>query len=70
MCVADLGVEIKKRRKALKITQPYLSELAKISVNTLYKIERGEANPTMDIVERIAEVLGLQIKLEIKNTNL
>lgn len=63
-----LGETIRKRRKSLKITQPYLADLANISVNTLYKIERGEANPTIDILKKIADVLGLEIKLEIKQT--
>ena len=60
MRVKDLGIAIKQRRNALKITQPHLAELAKISVNTLYKIERGDGNPTIDVLEKIAEVLGLQ----------
>ena len=46
MLVQTIGHLIKSRRKALKVTQPHLAELAGISVNSLYKIERGEANPT------------------------
>jgi len=61
-----IGEAIRKRRKSLKITQPDLADLAKISVNTLYKIERGEGNPTLDVLEKIADVLGLEIKLEVK----
>ncbi len=60
MWVRNLGITIKQRRNALEITQPHLAELAKISVNTLYKIERGDGNPTIDVLEKIAEVLGLQ----------
>ncbi|HTN06933.1 helix-turn-helix domain-containing protein [Agriterribacter sp.] len=70
MLVRDVGTAIKKRRKALKITQPHLAELAGISVNSLYKIERGDANPTLDLVEKIADVLGLEIKLEVKKITL
>ena len=62
----QLGEAIRARRKSLKITQPNLADLAKISVNTLYKIERGEANPTLDILEKIGDVLGLELKLEVK----
>jgi transcriptional regulator with XRE-family HTH domain len=69
MWVKDLGLAIKNRRKALKITQHYLAELAKISVNTLYKIERGAANPTVDVLEKIADVLGLEFKVEVKKIN-
>ena len=68
MWVKDIGIAFKSRRKALRITQPYLAELAGISVNTLYKIERGEANPTLDVVEKIADVLGLEFKIETKKT--
>jgi y4mF family transcriptional regulator len=70
MLSEGIGKTIKERRKALKITQPDLADLARISVNTLYKIERGEANPTIDILERILEVLGLDIKLEAKRIKL
>jgi transcriptional regulator with XRE-family HTH domain len=59
MWVRNLGITIKQRRNALEITQPHWVELAKISVNTLYKIERGDGNTTIDVLEKIAEVLGL-----------
>jgi transcriptional regulator with XRE-family HTH domain len=66
MLIQELGKSIKLRRKALKITQSDLAQLAKVATNTLYKIERGQANPTMDIIEKITDVLGLEIKLEVK----
>jgi transcriptional regulator with XRE-family HTH domain len=64
--VQEIGKSIKLRRKALKITQPDLAQLAKVATNTLYKIERGQANPTLDIIEKITDVLGMEIKLEVK----
>jgi transcriptional regulator with XRE-family HTH domain len=64
--VQEIGKSIKIRRKALKITQPDLAQLAKVATNTLYKIERGQANPTLDIIEKITAVLGMEIKLEVK----
>jgi transcriptional regulator with XRE-family HTH domain len=66
MLIIEIGKSIRLRRKALKITQPDLAQLAKVSINTLYKIERGQTNPTMDVIEKITNVLGLQIKLEVK----
>lgn len=65
MLVEELGFYIKNRRNELKITQPHLAELANISTNTLYKIERGKGNPTLDVMIKIAEVLGMELKLEI-----
>lgn len=70
MSVFELGLAIKTRRKALRISQADLANLAKISINTLYKIERGEANPTVDVIEKIADVLGFELKLEVKKIKL
>ncbi len=61
-----IGNDIKERRKALKVTQPQLAALAEISVNTLYKIERGQANPTLDTLTKIANTLGLEVCLQVK----
>ena len=66
MLVKNIGEAIKNRRKELSITQPHLAELAKVSTNTLYKLERGQGNPSLDILSKLAEVLGLEIKLEVK----
>jgi transcriptional regulator with XRE-family HTH domain len=66
MLVSSIGLSIKQRRKALKITQPHLAELARISVNTLYKIERGQANPSLDVLTRLADILGMEILMEVK----
>ena len=38
-----LGMQIKERRKALKITQKELADLAGISINTVVAAERGKA---------------------------
>jgi transcriptional regulator with XRE-family HTH domain len=62
----DIGKTIRERRKSLRITQPDLAELAGISVNSLYKLERGESNPTVDLIEKIITVLGLEMKLEAR----
>jgi len=66
MLQSELGKSIKKRRQELKITQAHLAALAGISKNTLYKLERGQSNPTLDIIFKIADVLGMEIKFETK----
>lgn len=66
MLVAHFGQIIKIRRKELNITQPHLAELAQISVNTLYKLERGQGNPSLDVLNKLAEVLGMELLLEVK----
>ncbi len=66
MLVSEIGEQIKERRDTLGITQPDLAEMAGISVNTLYKIETGQANPTLKVVNKIARVLGLELRLATK----
>jgi y4mF family transcriptional regulator len=67
MSIQQLGEYLKVRRKTLGITQPHLAELAQISTNTLYKLERGQGNPSLEVLNKLAEVLGLELKLEVKN---
>ena len=57
---------MKNRRKELGITQPHLAELAEISVNTLYKLEKGEGNPSLEVLNKLAEVLGMELSLSVK----
>lgn len=66
MLVQQIGESIKNRRKELGITQPHLAELAGVSTNSLYKIERGQANPTLETLLQLAEVLGMEFKLQVK----
>ncbi len=67
MLIELLGETIKNRRKELGITQPHLAELAKVSTNTLYKLERGQGNPSFEVLNKLAEVLGMEITMEVKN---
>ena len=60
-----LGNSIKERRKFLKITQEDLADIAGVSERTLRSIEKGEANPEMDSLLKICEVLGLSVKIEV-----
>jgi len=67
MLVNTIGEAVKNRRKELGITQPHLAELANVSTNTLYKLERGQGNPSLEVLTKLAEVLGLELKLEVKS---
>lgn len=69
MLVEQIGNTIKNRRKELKITQADLADLAEVNLVTLNKLERGQSNPSLAVVEKLADVLGLEINLEVKNLN-
>lgn len=66
MLVKEMGNRIKERRDTLGITQPDLAEMAGISKNTLYKIETGQANPTLKVLNKIAEILGMEITMTVR----
>lgn len=66
----EFGNIIKERRKSLSITQRELATLSGVSINTLTKIERGEANPSMKVVMNILDTLGLQMDINIKSNKI
>jgi len=70
MLATQLGETIKTRRKELKITQPLLAELAKVSTNSVYKLERGQSNPSFEVMNRIADVLGMELIIRVKQTSI
>jgi transcriptional regulator with XRE-family HTH domain len=66
MLVKSFGESVKTRRRELAITQPHLAELAEISVNTLYKLEKGQGNPSLEVLAKLAEVLGMELIFQVK----
>ena len=63
----ELAHIIKDRREVLRITQEHLAELSGIGLRTLKAIETGNGNPTLDTIIKIIEILGLELKLNIKS---
>lgn len=63
----ELIQTIKERRKMLRVTQESLAELSGVGLRTLKQFESGEGNPTLMTLQKIADVLGLEISLKIKN---
>ena len=65
-----VGTIVRARRKELRVTQLHLAELAGVNVNTIYNLEHGEGNLTLNVLSKILDVLGLEIKLVVKVNNL
>ena len=65
-----IGQIIKQRRKTLSVTQKELAELAGIGINTLTKIERGEANPSLEVLQKVLDTLGMEIVIQIKRKDI
>ena len=57
---------IKERREALKVTQETLAELSGVGLRTLKQFESGKGNPTLLTLQKISDVLGMDVCLKIK----
>lgn len=60
---------IKERRSILSLTQQDLSDYTGLSVRFIKSVESGRANPSVQSLAKIAEVLGLEIVLKVKESN-
>ena len=58
---------IKSRRKALRITQRELADLSEVGLRTLKQFESGKGNPTLMTVQKWADILGLELCLQLKD---
>lgn len=63
-----IGKKIRERRKELKLEQTYIQDYTQMSPATLSNIEQGSANFTIDKLIAIADLLGLEIELKVKET--
>ena len=65
--ISNVSKNIKRYRKAKKLSQDKLSKLADISQATIIKIESGGIqSPTIDTVQKIAKALGVSVNDLIK----
>ena len=60
---------IKERREVLGINQEYLAELSEVGIATLKRFESGNGNLTLNNLQKISNILGMDINLEIKKSN-
>lgn len=59
----------KERREELGVTQEQLAELAGVGLRTVKEIDAGKGNPTVSTLLKLADVLGMDLKLDVKKPN-
>lgn len=62
----DLGVSIKERRLLLGIGQQSLAELSGVSIHTLSNIESGKGNPSLIVLSRLLDTLGMELNIGVR----
>ena len=55
-----VGENIRRLREAKGLTQEQLAGEADIAMRHLGRIERGEGNPTVEMLGKLADVLGVK----------
>jgi transcriptional regulator with XRE-family HTH domain len=59
---------IKERRENLNVNQENLAKLSGVGLRTLKQFESGKGNPTLQTIQKLADVLGLEVCLKVKTT--
>ncbi len=63
-----IGTLIQERRLKLALKQEDVSEMIGISTKTIQNIENGKANPSLSTLQKLSEILGLALLIQIKTT--
>ena len=69
MHLEELIQTIKERREMLQVTQETLAELSGVGLRTLNQLESGKGNPTLQTLQKLANVLGMEVCLRLKKKN-
>lgn len=59
---------MKERRETLSLTQQDLAEMSQVGLATIKDIERGKGNPSLNTVQKILDVLGIELEYRIRQT--
>jgi transcriptional regulator with XRE-family HTH domain len=62
----ELVKTIKARREAMQVTQETLASLSGVGLRTLKQLESGKGNPTLLTLQKLSEVLGMEVCLRLK----
>ncbi len=70
MHLKELIQILKNRREILGVTQEQLAELSGVGLRTLKALESAKSNPTLETLNKLTKVLGMELKLEVKKPKL
>ncbi|HZJ37204.1 MAG TPA: helix-turn-helix transcriptional regulator [Gillisia sp.] len=69
MYYTELIKTIKERREVLRVTQATLAELSGVGLRTLKQFESGKGNPTLLTLQKLVDVMGMEVCLKLKNVS-
>jgi len=65
----QIGKIVQERRDYLNLTQKDVAEMSGITFKSISEIELGRRNPSINTLNRVLDVLGLMLSIQIKSTN-
>jgi transcriptional regulator with XRE-family HTH domain len=66
MHLQEIIKSLKSRREMLNVTQETVAQLSEIGLRTIKQLESGKGNPTLQTLDKVAEVLGMEIMITLK----
>lgn len=66
----EVGIFVLEKRMDLGLSQRELARRVGTSQNQIYLIENGETNPTLDTLQRLADVLGFPLVIHPRDREL
>ena len=64
----DIGNIIKERRALLGISQQDLADYSGVGISTVKDLERGVGNPSLQTLQKMLDVVGMEVVLQVKQT--
>jgi transcriptional regulator with XRE-family HTH domain len=62
-----LGQHIRRARKTYRLTQRQLAEMSSVTQRTITLLERGQGNPTVGTLQKLAHVFGSQVSFQLQH---
>ena len=62
----SIGQAVKEMRRLSRLTQPEFAKHRDISLGSLRQIEAGTGNPTVETLEKIGSIFGLEVNFTIR----
>jgi transcriptional regulator with XRE-family HTH domain len=66
----EVGMFVLEKRMELGLSQRELAERVGTSQNRIYLIENGETNPTLDTLQKLADILGFDLVIRHRDREL
>jgi transcriptional regulator with XRE-family HTH domain len=69
MTKEEIGKALKFRREFLNLRQEDLAEISGVTIKTIHLIESASGNPSVETLEKLATVLGMELFIQVKKAN-